>query len=86
MDSLVSQGINLAIFGMGTVFVFLTVLIFATRFMSYLVNRFSIEGTDSNSVMSQNLDSHSEKPTQHTIAIITAALREHRRATSDRRS
>lgn len=84
MDSLVSQGINLAIFGMGTVFVFLTVLIFATHFMSYLVARFSLENSGSDSDMSHDLDSLTAKPSLLTIAIITAALREHRRCESDR--
>jgi oxaloacetate decarboxylase gamma subunit len=85
MDSLVSQGINLAIFGMGTVFVFLTVLIFATRLMSYLVNRFSIEKSDSDSNSPHDLDSRPTEPTAQTIAIITAALQEHRRVVSNRR-
>lgn len=85
MDSLVSQGINLAIFGMGTVFVFLTVLIFATHFMSYLVTRFSTEDPGSDSGMSHDVGSSSAKPSLRTIAIITAALREHRRRESGRR-
>lgn len=38
-DNLIDQGINLMLFGMGTVFVFLTVLVFATTFMSKVVNR-----------------------------------------------
>ena len=42
-DSLIDQGLNLMLFGMGTVFVFLTILVFATTLMSTLVNRFSAE-------------------------------------------
>ncbi|MFT4888324.1 MAG: oxaloacetate decarboxylase gamma subunit [Pseudohongiellaceae bacterium] len=84
MDSLISQGINLAIFGMGTVFLFLTLLIFATGLMSYLVTRFSAEKPDSD--VSNDLDLPPAKPNQLTIAIITAALREHRRISADRRS
>jgi len=41
MEDLISQGAELALFGMGTVFVFLTVLIGATHLMSTLVLRFS---------------------------------------------
>ena len=43
MDSsqLVIEGVWLMIFGMGTVFVFLTVLVFATGFMSKLINRYA---------------------------------------------
>jgi len=40
-DTLIDQGINLMLFGMGTVFVFLTILVFATTVMSKLVNRFA---------------------------------------------
>jgi oxaloacetate decarboxylase gamma subunit len=40
-DTLIDQGLNLMLFGMGTVFVFLTILVFATTVMSTLVNRFA---------------------------------------------
>ncbi|MFT6100865.1 MAG: oxaloacetate decarboxylase gamma subunit [Arenicella sp.] len=40
-DTLIDQGLNLMLFGMGTVFVFLTILVFATIVMSTLVNRFA---------------------------------------------
>jgi len=39
-DNLIEQGLNLMLFGMGTVFVFLTILVFATTLMSKLVSRF----------------------------------------------
>ena len=37
--TLIDQGLNLMLYGMGTVFVFLTVLVGATVLMSSLVNR-----------------------------------------------
>jgi oxaloacetate decarboxylase gamma subunit len=40
-DTLIDQGLNLMLFGMGTVFLFLTILVFATTLMSTLVNRFA---------------------------------------------
>ena len=46
MENLVSQGFELAIFGMGTVFVFLTLLILATHFMSLLVQKFEYEASE----------------------------------------
>jgi oxaloacetate decarboxylase gamma subunit len=80
MDSLISQGINLAMFGMGTVFVFLTLLIFATHLMSYLINRFWIENSDSAISSTPNeLNSPLAGPSRQTVAIITAVVREHRR-------
>jgi oxaloacetate decarboxylase gamma subunit len=36
-SSLIEQGLNLMLFGMGTVFVFLTILIFATGAMSKII-------------------------------------------------
>ncbi len=43
MDNLMSEGLNLMVFGMGFVFVFLTLLVFATGAMSKLVARFAPE-------------------------------------------
>lgn len=40
-ETLIDQGLNLMLFGMGTVFVFLSILVFATSAMSQLVNRFT---------------------------------------------
>jgi len=39
-ETLMQQGINLMLYGMGTVFVFLTLLVIATTFMSSMVTRF----------------------------------------------
>ena len=39
-DDLFLQGLELMLVGMGTVFVFLTLLVLATTLMSYLVRRF----------------------------------------------
>ena len=43
MSEIVIQGVELAAFGMATVFVFLTLLVLATMGMSSLVMRFSDE-------------------------------------------
>ncbi len=40
MDNLFSEGLTLMAFGMGFVFVFLTLLVFATGIMSRLVSRY----------------------------------------------
>jgi len=39
-DILLQQGIDLMLFGMGTVFVFLSLLVLTTQAMSFLVQRF----------------------------------------------
>nr|WP_067288366.1 OadG family protein [Marinobacterium profundum] len=40
MDSLLSEGLELMVFGMGFVFVFLTLLVFVTGLMSKLVMKY----------------------------------------------
>jgi len=43
VENLLNQGVGLALFGMVTVFSFLTVLILATRLMSFLVSQIDSE-------------------------------------------
>lgn len=45
-QTLISQGVNLMLFGMGTVFVFLTALVGITSLMSYAVNSWFPEDLD----------------------------------------
>ena len=42
-ENLIEQGLSLLIYGMGTVFVFLTVLVFATLSMSAVIRRLTPE-------------------------------------------
>ena len=42
-DTLIDHGVSLMLYGMGTVFVFLTILVIATTLMSKLVNIISPE-------------------------------------------
>ena len=67
--TLVEQGLELMLAGMGTVFVFLTCLVFATSGMSTLVQRFSPAAeteTETNGVSAEE------------VAVISAAITEHR--------
>ncbi|MGE0623142.1 MAG: OadG family protein [Pseudomonadales bacterium] len=61
------QGLELMVAGMGTVFVFLTVLVFATSGMSALVRRFVPAPTTEESGVSEE-----------EVAAITAAIHRHR--------
>jgi oxaloacetate decarboxylase gamma subunit len=63
--SLLDQGITLMLVGMGTVFVFLTVLVIGMSMMSAIAMRF---------VPGMNDDD----PTDEEIAAITAAIAQHR--------
>jgi oxaloacetate decarboxylase gamma subunit len=68
MPPLVSEGLNLALYGMGTVFVFLTLLVLATMLMSWLVTQ-----RETAAVVALPADSAGAK-----MAAITAAIHQHR--------
>jgi oxaloacetate decarboxylase gamma subunit len=65
--NLMVQGLELMLAGMGTVFVFLTALVGATTLMSRLVMRYLPSETAG------------DEPDAEEIAVITAAIAEHRR-------
>ena len=69
MPPLVSEGLNLALYGMGTVFVFLTLLVFATMIMSWLV-----APKETAAVVALPIDLAGDRK----IAAITAAIHQHR--------
>lgn len=71
MHNLVQQGLDLAVYGMGTVFVFLTMLVFATSAMSRLL--FAIESTAATATSRPPVD-QIEDP--RLIAAITAAIQQ----------
>ena len=72
MSPIVSQGIELAVYGMGVVFVFLTLLIFATMMMSRLVQM-----TSSVEVSSPVPASSPAIPAKK-MAAVAAAVHQHR--------
>ncbi|AEF53735.1 OadG family protein [Marinomonas posidonica] len=79
MNELVSEGIGLMVLGMGFVFVFLVVLIFATGYMSSIINKFFPEVVavaESNIAMSNSVTSTAVDP--QIAAAITAAIHQHR--------
>ncbi len=63
-ETLIDQGLTLMLAGMGTVFTFLTVLVFAMSLMSTIVKRLQIVATD---------------PSDEEVAAISAAIARHRR-------
>lgn len=75
-ETIMQQGVDLMLFGMGTVFVFLTVLVIATTIMSSLVQRFFPEPEPVAPVAGP-------APTGVTdpklLAIIKAAIEQHRK-------
>lgn len=77
--TLIDQGLSLMLFGMGTVFVFLTLLVFATTFMSKMVNRLVpniIEDPKVSQTSTAADNSQSIEP--QTLEAIKLAIKAHR--------
>jgi oxaloacetate decarboxylase gamma subunit len=71
MANILTQGIELAIFGMLTVFSFLTLLILATRLMSKFVSRFD----EDEKLVEKTAMAPAQGPL--LIAVISSAIRQH---------
>ncbi len=77
-ENLFQQGLELTVYGMGTVFVFLVMLIFATRGMSYLVLRFGGGDTTQLPIVAKSIISTKNLESTQLIAVIIAAVRQYR--------
>ena len=71
MENILNQGLELAVFGMVTVFSFLTLLILATRVLSLFVRRFH-GGEEGIQASTSGLVGESV-----LVAIVSAAVRQH---------
>ena len=74
--SLLTQGLDLMVLGMGTVFAFLTLLVFATRGMSAVAVR--LTPAEDLSAMPRSATPHSADNEEEIVAAIAAAITEHR--------
>lgn len=72
-DSLMQQGLDLLVFGMGTVFVFLALLVLTTHLMSWLVSRFEQPAVPVPPAAAAAGAGDSE-----LVAVISAAIHKHR--------
>ena len=79
-DTLIDQGLNLMIYGMGTVFVFLTILVFATSLMSKLVNKFAPADSELEATAATNINPSATggQPRPQILAAIKQAISQHR--------
>ncbi|WP_439134006.1 OadG family protein [Pseudomaricurvus sp.] len=75
-ESIIQQGVDLLIFGMGTVFVFLTVLVIATLGMSTFIRRFFPDAVVPETKPAPATSPSAVDP-KH-LAIIKAAIEQHR--------
>ncbi len=74
MDPIFAAGLELMLIGMGTVFVFLTVLVMATKTMSVIVQRFAPLPL----TLLPQTPVNDSVPSVEEVAAITAALHQHR--------
>jgi len=77
--SVIHQGLDLMIYGMGSVFVFLTLLVIGTFVMSRVVSRFFPEAEQPvTKPKLKTMAVPAEKQHAEAIAIIESAIRQHR--------
>lgn len=74
-SQLLQGGLELMAFGMGTVFVFLTLLVAVTASMSTLVQRYAPESHSTPDEPSRG----SGEPSPEILAVLSAAIHQHRR-------
>lgn len=73
------QGVDLMLYGMGTVFVFLLLLVFVTTFMSRIITGFFPEAEPAPATSSKAPASKGQLPSEKTLAIIKDAIAQHRK-------
>lgn len=82
MDAaIIEQGIDLMLYGMGTVFIFLTVLVFSTSLMSILIERFFPEAVPVVSEKTTPVAQVSQPVEPRTLQVIQEAIYQHRAKT-----
>lgn len=74
-ESLMHQGVDLMLYGMGTVVVFLAILVVATLTMSWFIRRFFPEPEP---VATASAESDTAYPDARLLAVIKAAIEQHR--------
>lgn len=78
MESLISQGLSLMVFGMGFVFVFLTLLVGVTTLMSKLVMKFEPEAVPVQKKRKAATPKAAQAENDELVAVITAAVHQYR--------
>ena len=77
-SSIIDRGLDLMLFGMGTVFIFLTVLIFATTAMSAVITRWFPDKVVEAAAPRKRASSPSMVIAPATLSILQAAVDKHR--------
>ena len=76
VDPMVMEGVQLMLVGMGTVFVFLTLLVFAVRVMSAMILKYAPQ-TQTQAQIDTSKVSPTAVPAAH-VAAVAAAIKKHR--------
>lgn len=79
--NIISHGIDLMLYGMGTVFVFLTVLVGSTSLMSTIVGKYFPEVVETEVVKRPPITNSSHGVDSRTLSIIQEAIIQHRATT-----
>ena len=77
-STLLQQGFDLMVFGMGTVFVFLALLVVGTTIMSSLVNKYFFEETAEDIPTQPVAPAQGSQVNAKTLEIIQQAIYQHR--------
>ncbi|NQZ29704.1 MAG: OadG family protein [Oceanospirillaceae bacterium] len=77
-ESLISQGLSLMVFGMGFVFVFLTLLVGVTSLMSKLVTKYAPAVTPTPKKRRPSAAVSAKANNDEVVAVITAAVHQYR--------
>ena len=78
MESLISQGLSLMVFGMGFVFVFLTLLVGMTTLMSKLVVKFEPVAVAVPKKFKPRVTKTIDSNNDELVAVISAAVHKYR--------
>ena len=72
LDPLLLAGLQLMLAGMGTVFSFLSLLVFTVKLMSYLIARFVAQAGSENLATASQTGQSNAAPAAHVVAIAVA--------------
>ncbi|MDE1462945.1 OadG family protein [Spartinivicinus poritis] len=78
MSELLNEGLNLMLFGMGFVFLFLTLLVFATGMMSRLITKYSHDEIPPVSQPTASATVVAKQQDEQLVAVISAAIKQYR--------
>ncbi|WP_010490399.1 OadG family protein [Pseudomonas sp. S9] len=76
--NLVLEGVELMLFGMGSVFVFLTLLVLSIRIMSRLLERYTPVAAPTPASASMAVVDAAQEPAADVLEAIQAAIHQHR--------